>query len=60
MKAPPETPYSVLAVVELARQAGVPDGVMNVVLTDKNVAEVGKAMCESPQVSLIHSHEVST
>lgn len=51
MKAPPETPYSVLAIVELARQAGVPAGVINVVLTDKNVVEVGKEMCENPHVN---------
>lgn len=50
MKAPHETPYSVLAVVELARQAGVPAGVINVVLTDKNVAHVGQELCENPLV----------
>lgn len=51
LKAPPETPYSVLAIVELAHQAGIPKGVINVVLTDKHVAEVGKELCESPLVS---------
>lgn len=51
IKAPPETPYSVLAIVELARQAGIPAGVINVVLTEANVAAVGKEMCENP---LIH------
>lgn len=53
MKAPPETPFSVLAIVELARQAGVPDGVINVVLTDKHVAAVGKEMCENETVKKI-------
>jgi succinate-semialdehyde dehydrogenase / glutarate-semialdehyde dehydrogenase len=54
LKAPPETPYSVLAIVELARQAGVPEGVVSCVLTDKNVAAVGKELCENPKV-----HKVS-
>jgi succinate-semialdehyde dehydrogenase / glutarate-semialdehyde dehydrogenase len=31
----------------LAKRAGVPDGVINVVTTQKNVGEVGKEMCES-------------
>ncbi|KAJ7756186.1 succinate-semialdehyde dehydrogenase [Mycena metata] len=47
IKPPPETPFSCLALVELARRAGVPDGVINVVTTHKNVREVGKEMCES-------------
>lgn len=53
IKAPAETPYSVLAFAELARQAGVPNGVINVVLTQKNLHEVGKELCESPLVRLI-------
>ena len=51
LKAPSETPYSVLAIVELARQAGVPDGVINVVLTEKHVQNVGRELCENPHVS---------
>lgn len=50
IKAPAETPYSVLAFAELAKQAGVPNGVINVVLTQKNLHEVGKELCESPLV----------
>ncbi|TDL29627.1 succinate-semialdehyde dehydrogenase [Rickenella mellea] len=53
MKPPPETPFSALALVELARRAGVPDGVINVVTTQKNVAEVGKEMCESKIVKKV-------
>ncbi|RDB19980.1 Glutarate-semialdehyde dehydrogenase DavD [Hypsizygus marmoreus] len=47
IKPPPETPYSALALAELGRRAGVPNGVINVVPTQKNVIEVGKEMCES-------------
>lgn len=51
LKAPAETPYSVLAIAEICRQAGVPDGVINVVLTSKHTPAIGKELCESP---LIH------
>ncbi|KAJ7938315.1 succinic semialdehyde dehydrogenase [Mycena leptocephala] len=53
IKPPPETPFSCLALVELARRAGVPDGVINVVTTHKNVGEVGKEMCESKIVKKV-------
>ncbi|KAF7297096.1 Succinic semialdehyde dehydrogenase [Mycena indigotica] len=53
IKPPPETPFSCLALVELARRAGVPDGVINVVTTQKNVGEVGKEMCESKIVKKV-------
>ncbi|GJN90212.1 hypothetical protein Rhopal_003211-T1 [Rhodotorula paludigena] len=54
LKAPSETPYSVLAIAEIARQAGVPDGVINVVVTEKHTPDVGKELCENPLV-----HKVS-
>jgi succinate-semialdehyde dehydrogenase/glutarate-semialdehyde dehydrogenase len=47
IKPPPETPFSCLAITELARRAGVPDGVINIITTQKNVREVGKEMCEN-------------
>ncbi|CEQ41568.1 SPOSA6832_03294 [Sporobolomyces salmonicolor] len=53
LKAPSETPYSVLAIAEIARRAGVPDGVINVVLTSKHTADVGKELCENPLVHKI-------
>lgn len=53
LKAPPETPYSILAFVELAKRAGVPKGVINVVLTEKHVQAVGKELCESPKIKKI-------
>lgn len=39
-----ETPYSALALAKLGEEAGLPAGVMNVITTDKNVAEVGKVI----------------
>lgn len=48
-------PYHVHATQapQLARRAGVPDGVINVVTTHKNVGEVGKEMCESKIVKKV-------
>ena len=37
-------------IIKLARRAGFPDGVINVVTTQKNVSEVGKHLCENPDV----------
>ncbi|VDC06155.1 unnamed protein product [Peniophora sp. CBMAI 1063] len=53
IKPPPETPYSALALVVLAKRAGIPDGVINVVTTQKNVSEVAKELCENPIVKKI-------
>lgn len=50
IKAPGETPLTALALVELARRAGVPDGVINVVTTLKNTPEVGRELCQNPTV----------
>jgi len=50
IKPPPETPFSCLALVELANRAGVPPGVINVVTTEANVIDVGKEMCQNPVV----------
>lgn len=47
-----ETPLSALAMVELADQAGIPKGVINLVPTT-NSSEVGKAMTSSPKVRKI-------
>ena len=46
-----QTPLSALALAELSRQAGIPDGVVNVVTGDaaQSVA-IGKALCASPIV----------
>ncbi|KAI0691303.1 succinic semialdehyde dehydrogenase [Cerioporus squamosus] len=53
IKPPPETPFSALALVELATRAGVPPGVINVVTTQANVAEVGREMCENTAVKKV-------
>ena len=46
-----DTPLSALALAELARQAGFPKGVFNVVTCDREqAAEVGKVLCTHPQV----------
>jgi succinate-semialdehyde dehydrogenase/glutarate-semialdehyde dehydrogenase len=37
----------------LARRAGVPDGVVNIVTTEKNVKEVGREMCENKIVKKV-------
>lgn len=49
-----DTPLSALAAVELANQAGVPKGVINVITTSrKNAPSVGKVMCEDHSVGCI-------
>lgn len=46
-----QTPLSALAVAELARQAGLPAGVLNVIAADANQSiETGKTLCESELV----------
>jgi len=46
-----QTPLSALALAELAKEAGIPDGVINVVTADaKNSIEIGKVLCDSPLV----------
>ncbi|KAH9854802.1 succinate-semialdehyde dehydrogenase [Lenzites betulinus] len=53
IKPPPETPFSALALVELATRAGVPPGVINVVTTQANVSDVGREMCENTTVKKV-------
>jgi len=46
-----QTPLSALAIAELAQQAGVPPGVINIVTADAEKSiTVGKTLCESPTV----------
>ena len=35
---------------QLGRRAGIPDGVINIITTQKNINEVAKEMCENPSV----------
>ena len=45
------TPLTALALAELAKEAGIPDGVINVVTADaKNSVAIGKVLCDSPLV----------
>jgi len=47
VKAPGETPFTSLALAELGRRAGVPDGVFNIITCLENTPEVGKELCEN-------------
>ncbi len=42
-----------LAFAELLKQAGIPDGVLSVILTDKHVSAVGQELCENPLIKKI-------
>ena len=47
-----DTPLSALALAQLADQAGIPPGVINIVTSSRaNTAEVGGVLCESPLVA---------
>ena len=43
-----ETPFSALALAELAERAGIPEGIFNVVLGEP--AEVSKILCSEPRI----------
>ena len=49
-KSPGETPFTGLALAELAHRAGIPKGVINVISAMGNTPEVGAALTESPVV----------
>jgi succinate-semialdehyde dehydrogenase/glutarate-semialdehyde dehydrogenase len=53
LKAPHETPFSALALAELVQRAGFPDGVFNVITSQRALADVGKELCENPLVRKI-------
>ncbi|KAL5015341.1 hypothetical protein ScPMuIL_009611 [Solemya velum] len=54
LKPAEETPYSALALCELAEAAGLPAGVLNVVTCSRdNAPSVGKVLCKDPLVSAI-------
>lgn len=49
-----DTPLTALAVAQLADQAGVPKGVINVITSSRqNAATVGKVLCQDPNVGCI-------
>jgi len=53
LKAPGETPLTSLALAELARRAGFPKGVINVITTLENTPAIGKELCTNPIVKKI-------
>ena len=53
LKPAPDTPYSALAIMELAQRAGVPDGVLNIVTSFENVNPVGVELCENKTVKML-------
>ncbi|KAL8934581.1 MAG: hypothetical protein Q9211_005151 [Gyalolechia sp. 1 TL-2023] len=52
-KSPGETPFTSLALAELAHRAGIPNGVVNFVTALENTAEVGSALTSNPTVRKI-------
>ncbi|KAK4949725.1 succinate semialdehyde dehydrogenase NADP+ linked [Elasticomyces elasticus] len=53
VKAPGETPLTSLALAELAKRAGIPSGVFNVITTLEHTPDVGKMLCAHPKVQKI-------
>lgn len=49
-KSPGETPFTSLAIAELAHRAGIPKGVVNFVTAMKNTTEVGETLTSSQTV----------
>jgi succinate-semialdehyde dehydrogenase/glutarate-semialdehyde dehydrogenase len=52
-KAPGETPFTALALAELAHRVGIPKGVVNVVTALENTPEVGKILTTSPTIKKV-------
>lgn len=50
VKSPGETPFTANAIAELARRAGIPKGVFNIITADKNTPEVGEIITTHPDV----------
>ncbi|KAI6088123.1 Aldehyde/histidinol dehydrogenase [Hypoxylon rubiginosum] len=50
VKTPGETPFTALALAELAHRAGIPKGVVNFVTTLENTPEVGETLTTHPAV----------
>ncbi|RDL31201.1 Succinic semialdehyde dehydrogenase [Venustampulla echinocandica] len=52
-KSPGETPFTSLALVELAHRAGIPRGVVNIVSGLKNTPEIGEILTTSPAIKKV-------
>ena len=53
IKVPSETPYTNLAIMELAKRSGVPDGVLNVITCEKNLQDIGQELTTNPLVKKV-------
>jgi succinate-semialdehyde dehydrogenase len=54
VKPSPETPISALVLAELARRAGIPAGVLNILTTDlDNTPSLSEALCKHPLVKKV-------
>ncbi|TAQ87656.1 hypothetical protein B7494_g4033 [Chlorociboria aeruginascens] len=52
-KSPGETPFTSLALAELAHRAGIPKGVVNIISALENTAEVGQTLSTDPIVKKV-------
>lgn len=52
-KAPGETPFTALALAELAHRAGIPKGVVNIVTTLENTPHVGELLTTHPVIKKV-------
>ncbi|KAF4630916.1 hypothetical protein G7Y89_g7219 [Cudoniella acicularis] len=52
-KSPGETPFTSLAIAELAHRAGIPKGVVNVISALKNTPKVGEVLTTSPTIKKV-------
>lgn len=52
-KAPGETPFTSLAIAELAHRAGIPAGVVNVITANANTPAVGQVLTTDPTIRKI-------
>ncbi|UNI23483.1 succinate semialdehyde dehydrogenase NADP+ linked [Purpureocillium takamizusanense] len=52
-KAPGETPFTALALAELAHRAGIPKGVVNVITTLSNTPAIGEVLTTDPAVKKV-------
>lgn len=52
-KSPGETPFTALALAELAHRAGIPKGVVNVISALHNTPEVGEVLTTSPTIKKV-------
>ncbi|UKZ48866.1 hypothetical protein TrVGV298_003102 [Trichoderma virens] len=53
VKAPGETPFTALALAELAHRAGIPKGVVNIVTTLDNTVAIGELLTTHPTIKKV-------